>query len=91
MGNCYCRPYGYPRIMSSYEWPRLIKDGRDVNDWIGPPSVSGHTKHVICNDGWVCEHRWKEIRNMVRYAYSETVSYYSNDHVSIIIIIIIIN
>uniref|UniRef100_A0A8C8VE99 alpha-amylase n=1 Tax=Pelusios castaneus TaxID=367368 RepID=A0A8C8VE99_9SAUR len=45
---------------------------KDQNDWIGPPSYSdGSTKPVTinadttCGNGWVCEHRWRQIRNMV--------------------------
>ncbi|KAF4102509.1 hypothetical protein G5714_017309 [Onychostoma macrolepis] len=44
----------------------------DENDWMGPPSFSdGSTKPVpinpdsTCGDKWVCEHRWRQIRNMV--------------------------
>nr|XP_021403183.1 pancreatic alpha-amylase [Lonchura striata domestica] len=42
------------------------------NDWYGPPSNSdGSTKAVTinpdttCGNDWVCEHRWRQIRNMV--------------------------
>ncbi|GEM_PF-190541 len=76
-------PYGYPKIMSSYDWVRNItwKDGKmkDVNDWIGPPSdTNGNTNGVECftprsgnwdnvgaSGGWMCEHRWRQIANMV--------------------------
>ncbi|KAL8178241.1 UNVERIFIED_CONTAM: hypothetical protein K2H54_038248 [Gekko kuhli] len=65
-------PYGSTRIMSSYRWPRLIQNGTDINSWVGPPSYSdGSIKHVpinpdgTCGNGWVCEHRWHQIRNMV--------------------------
>uniref|UniRef100_H3C288 alpha-amylase n=1 Tax=Tetraodon nigroviridis TaxID=99883 RepID=H3C288_TETNG len=44
----------------------------DQNDWMGPPShPDGSTKSVpinpdeTCGDGWVCEHRWRQIKNMV--------------------------
>ncbi|XP_069795542.1 pancreatic alpha-amylase-like isoform X2 [Narcine bancroftii] len=64
-------PYGQTRIMSSYRWDRKFVNGKDVNDWIGPPSYSnGATKAVTlnpdttCGNGWVCEHRWRQIRNM---------------------------
>ena len=61
-------PYGYIRIMSSYRWPRYIENGRDINDWIGPPSLSGgRTKDVSCFVEWVCEHRWRQIQNMVKF------------------------
>ncbi|RME09795.1 MAG: ATPase [Ardenticatenia bacterium] len=60
-------PYGYPRIMSSYDFSH-----RDQ----GPPSYSdGTTKPVHNPDGslncfgteWKCEHRWRPIANMVEF------------------------
>ncbi|KAK2139807.1 hypothetical protein LSH36_1599g00011 [Paralvinella palmiformis] len=58
-------PYGFVRIMSSFTW---------INDWHGPPSnVYGEIDDVIidafgaCSGGWVCEHRWRQIANMVRF------------------------
>uniref|UniRef100_A0A3B1IL04 Alpha-amylase n=1 Tax=Astyanax mexicanus TaxID=7994 RepID=A0A3B1IL04_ASTMX len=65
-------PYGVTRVMSSFRWNRNIVNGQDQNDWMGPPSYGdGSTKPVpinadsTCGDGWVCEHRWRQIRNMV--------------------------
>lgn len=59
-------PYGLPRIMSSYEYNR-------ANNWEGPPhngdmstkdvTVSG----MICGNGWACEHKWRQIYNMVAF------------------------
>ncbi|XP_062335950.1 pancreatic alpha-amylase-like [Osmerus eperlanus] len=68
-------PYGRARVMSSYRWDRCCSaDGKDQNDWMGPPSFpDGSTKPVpiqsdgSCGDGWVCEHRWRPIRNMVMF------------------------
>ncbi|XP_072143058.1 alpha-amylase-like [Dermacentor andersoni] len=65
-------PYGLPRVMSSYRWPRDFRDGVDRNDWIGPPSdaawniepVIRHSDNT-CRGGWVCEHRWRQIYNLV--------------------------
>jgi alpha-amylase len=39
------------------------------NDWMGPPSFeNGTTKDANCYDGeWICEHRWREISNMVKF------------------------
>lgn len=53
-------PYGYPMVMSSYEW---------ANDNDGPPRNSdGTTKSVTCFDGqWICQHRWRAITNMVAF------------------------
>jgi len=60
-------PYGYPVIMSSYNFNRN-------NDAQGPPSDSnGNTNNVIinsdlsCGGGWMCEHRWRQIYNMARF------------------------
>ncbi|NP_001003729.1 AmyAc_bac_euk_AmyA and Aamy_C domain-containing protein precursor [Danio rerio] len=71
-GFMLAHPYGVTRVMSSYQWDRKIVNGKDENDWMGPPSFSdGSTKPVpinpdsTCGDGWVCEHRWRQIRNMV--------------------------
>lgn len=61
-------PYGHVRIMSSYYWPRHIVDGKDQNDWIGPPSSRpGVTDDVVCFTAWICEHRWRQLYNMVRF------------------------
>jgi len=63
--------YGHIRIMSSYYWERDIQpDGHDANDYMGPPSdANGNTLPVTCfqNPGWVCEHRWRQVTNMVRF------------------------
>ncbi|KAJ8357146.1 hypothetical protein SKAU_G00199400 [Synaphobranchus kaupii] len=71
-GFMLAHPYGVTRVMSSFRWNRQIVDGKDQNDWMGPPSYpDGSTKPVpinpntTCGDGWVCEHRWRQIRNMV--------------------------
>ncbi|MBU2984610.1 alpha amylase C-terminal domain-containing protein [Saccharophagus degradans] len=47
-------PYGYPKVMSSYEW-------HDHDQ--GPP---GHGASS-CNGGWLCEHRTPAIANMVAF------------------------
>ncbi len=55
-------PYGTPKIMSSYDWPR------EQGHWVGPPAdEQGQTLPVSCGDGWVCEHRWSDIANMVEF------------------------
>ncbi|XP_064194734.1 pancreatic alpha-amylase isoform X1 [Anguilla rostrata] len=71
-GFMLAHPYGVTRVMSSFRWNRHIVDGKDQNDWMGPPSYpDGSTKPVLinpdttCGDNWVCEHRWRQIRNMV--------------------------
>ncbi|XP_012886868.1 PREDICTED: pancreatic alpha-amylase-like [Dipodomys ordii] len=73
VGFMLAHPYGFTRVMSSYRWDRNFQNGKDVNDWIGPPNNNGATKEVTinpdttCGNGWVCEHRWRQIRNMVAF------------------------
>ena len=47
-------PYGYPKIMSSYDW-------NDHDQ--GPPSTGASS----CSNGWLCEHRSRPIANMVAF------------------------
>lgn len=65
-------PYGLPRVMSSYRWHRDFRDDVDQNAWFGPPSdASWNIQRVIrhrdntCGGGWICEHRWRQIYNLV--------------------------
>ncbi|XP_072044822.1 alpha-amylase 2-like [Amphiura filiformis] len=69
MANAYMLawPYGFTRVMSSY----YFRNGDS-----GPPSdCKGNTKsptfdsNGACelSSGWVCEHRWRQIRNMVGF------------------------
>ncbi|XP_008853394.1 pancreatic alpha-amylase-like [Nannospalax galili] len=73
VGFMLAHPYGFTRVMSSYRWDRNFVNGKDVNDWIGPPNNNGAIKEVTinadttCGNGWVCEHRWRQIRNMVAF------------------------
>ncbi|KAI8797778.1 C-type lectin domain family 4 member E [Biomphalaria glabrata] len=59
-------PYGMPRIMSSYEYNR-------ANNYEGPPHNSDMTTASVqmsgmrCTNGWSCEHRWRQIYNMVGF------------------------
>ncbi|XP_035222817.1 pancreatic alpha-amylase-like isoform X2 [Stegodyphus dumicola] len=56
-------PYGLPRVMSSYSWTENVVNGKDTNDWIGPPADSNYNitsvvrnSDLTCGGGWVCEH-----------------------------------
>ncbi|XP_064478436.1 alpha-amylase-like [Ornithodoros turicata] len=67
-------PYGVARVMSSYFWHRNLVNGKDLNYWIGPPmDGEENIKSVItypnntCGNGWICEHRWRQIYNMVKF------------------------
>eukprot|EP00931_Biecheleriopsis_adriatica_P010340 TRINITY_DN111419_c0_g1_i1.p1 TRINITY_DN111419_c0_g1~~TRINITY_DN111419_c0_g1_i1.p1 ORF type:complete len:546 (+),score=105.60 TRINITY_DN111419_c0_g1_i1:42-1679(+) len=64
MANVYMLafPYGYPKIMSSYDF-------RSPEE--GPPTAPVHQEggSVRCGKSqpWVCEHRWPAIANMVAW------------------------
>jgi alpha-amylase len=57
-------PYGTTRVMSSFDW---------VQDFQGPPQHNGNIDDVLinpdltCGGGWMCEHRWRQIYNMVKF------------------------
>ncbi len=61
LGNVFMLawPYGYPKVMSSYDFSNTDQ---------GPPSspvYSGNTAN--CFSAWKCEHRWRQIANMVAF------------------------
>lgn len=61
LGNLFmlAHPYGYPRLMSSYDFE---------NTEMGPPTAPVHNGTLNCGDGdWVCEHRQPEITAMVDF------------------------
>ncbi len=59
-------PYGYPKVMSSYDW-----EDHDQ----GPPHHAADT----CSGGWLCEHRNREIANMVGFRnVTQSAFYVSN-------------
>jgi alpha-amylase len=58
--------YGWPRVMSSYDF---------TNTDEGPPHNADYsTKDIVinadgtCADGWICEHRWQAIAGMAGFA-----------------------
>ncbi|XP_076240333.1 alpha-amylase-related protein-like [Calliopsis andreniformis] len=68
--------YGIPRVMSSYVY-------NSFND--GPPQ--DHQENVLspiihpdntCGNGWICEHRWRQIYNMVRFRNTVNGSHVTN-------------
>jgi glycosidase len=93
-------PYGYPKVMSSYDWVHANSDDR-TNDWVGPPSDgyghtnsiydgnqnnvgcfaprSGNSSNLGVTGGWICEHRWREIANMVDFR-NFTINSWGIDH-----------
>lgn len=58
--------YGVKRIMSSFEF----NDGdqgppADGNGNLISPNINAEG---ACTNGWVCEHRWRQIFNMVKFS-----------------------
>jgi alpha-amylase len=58
-------PYGLARVMSSFQFN---------SDQEGPPHDNNYNilpvqfnTDLSCGNGWVCEHRWREIYNMARF------------------------
>nr|XP_045589666.1 alpha-amylase 1-like [Procambarus clarkii] len=67
-------PYELTRVMSSYYWDQKYVNGHDENDWVGPPHDDSYNTvgptfgpDGSCGNGWVCEHRWRQIYNMVAF------------------------
>ncbi|EDV35653.1 alpha-Amylase [Drosophila ananassae] len=67
MANAFmlAHPFGTPRIMSSFAFENTDQ---------GPPTVDGQTiasptfnSDDSCGGGWICEHRWRQIYNMVAF------------------------
>ncbi|TKR75722.1 hypothetical protein L596_016974 [Steinernema carpocapsae] len=64
-------PYGYVRMMSSFAFnshnqgpPNL---GRATGYETKSPNFTGPNGTCTESSGWVCEHRWPELRNMVEF------------------------
>ncbi|CRK95800.1 CLUMA_CG009256, isoform A [Clunio marinus] len=57
--------YGIPRIMSSFEFVGHDQGPpQDANGNLRSPTFNADGS---CGGGWVCEHRWREIANMVGF------------------------
>jgi len=59
-GFMLAQPYGFKRVMSSYFF--------DNSDQGPPGSPPNSINQGSCDNGWVCEHRWSPIMNMVKFA-----------------------
>ncbi|KAK9871279.1 hypothetical protein WA026_011549 [Henosepilachna vigintioctopunctata] len=58
-------PYGTGRIMSSYAFTdRETSPPHDNNDNLLSP---GFRSDDTCTNGFICEHRWRQIYNMVKF------------------------
>ncbi|CAO1306626.1 unnamed protein product [Diamesa hyperborea] len=58
-------PFGIPRIMSSYSFTNTDQGPpQDSNGNLVSPSINADG---TCGNGWVCEHRWRQITNMIKF------------------------
>lgn len=63
-------PHGVKRVMSSYDFnysdqgPPATQDGHLIS-----PSIKSDGS---CGSGWICEHRWRQIYNMVGFSNAVT-------------------
>jgi alpha-amylase len=58
-------PYGISRVMSSFDFQsREQGPPSDAGGNILSPSLNPDNS---CGNGWVCEHRWREISNMIGF------------------------
>ncbi|KAJ1348696.1 hypothetical protein KIN20_004051 [Parelaphostrongylus tenuis] len=64
-------PYGYQRVMSSYNFTHHIQGPPNLGAGRGyattSPSFNSHDQTCDPSSGWVCEHRWPTIREMVKF------------------------
>jgi hypothetical protein len=68
-------PYGYPRVMSSFFFDDPNQGPpQDSNENILSPTINSDG---TCGNGWVCEHRWRQISNMVQFMNVVAGIYYS--------------
>lgn len=57
--------YGIPRVMSSFSFTEFnTGPPADKNENIISPDIRADN---TCGNGWICEHRWREIYNMVKF------------------------
>ncbi|XP_058813375.1 alpha-amylase-like isoform X2 [Topomyia yanbarensis] len=58
-------PYGNPRVMSSFAFDNSDQGPpQDSKGNIISPSIN---RDGSCGKGWICEHRWRQIYNMVGF------------------------
>ena len=58
-------PYGNPRVMSSFDFSDSDQGPpQDGSGNIVSPSINSDG---TCGNGWVCEHRWRQIFNMIGF------------------------
>jgi len=63
--------YGYPRVMSSYAFTSHNQgppnNGVDSGYETQTPRINPDDETCYPDSGWVCEHRWPEIRRMAQF------------------------
>ncbi|XP_062541644.1 alpha-amylase I-like [Armigeres subalbatus] len=57
--------YGIARVMSSYDFSN--SDQGPPQDAVQIIKSPGSAANGSCTNGWVCEHRWPEIRRMIQF------------------------
>lgn len=58
-------PYGIPRVMSSFEFSNGDQGPpADGNGNLRSPTINADGS---CSGGWVCEHRWRQIYQMIGF------------------------
>lgn len=58
-------PYGIKKIMSSFDFNSTDQGPpTDISENILSPTYDSFGQ---CNNGWICEHRWREISSMVEF------------------------
>lgn len=58
-------PYGVPRVMSSFDFTDT--DAGPPQDGYGNINGPVPNSAGTCDNGWVCEHRWRQIFSMVGF------------------------
>uniref|UniRef100_A0A023EVZ4 Alpha-amylase n=1 Tax=Aedes albopictus TaxID=7160 RepID=A0A023EVZ4_AEDAL len=67
MANAFmlAHPYGIPRVMSSFAFDSSDQGPpQDAEGNLISPSINGDDS---CGNGWTCEHRWRQIYNMIGF------------------------
>lgn len=58
-------PHGYPRMISSFDFTDTeAGPPMDAEENILPVIIN---TDGTCGNGWVCEHRWNALTNMVQF------------------------
>ncbi|VDI23254.1 Hypothetical predicted protein [Mytilus galloprovincialis] len=73
-------PYGFARVMThAFPFNTIDSDdGPPHNDDMSTRDLEWDPNDFSCNNGWVCEHRWRQIYNMVAFRNVVSGSYINN-------------